>query len=1110
MRVLLIIIGIFYTTSLWAQHSKEEVRINQLFNFGWKFKWGEVTNAHQLAFDDNDWRKLDLPHDFQFEQPWDETASRGRGFKALGVGWYRKAFQADPSWIGRRILLDFEGIMLTGEVWLNGKKIGGTDYGYLGFESDITDMIKYDTKNVVAVRASTEGGSRWYTGGGLFRDVHLVVKDTISIARNGIFITTPTISDQHAEVSVQVEVEGIKNKQYELEIQTKIFSPEGKQIAETKALVPQKYRRATLEIPLPKVDISNPKLWSCETPHLYSAEVALILNGKMIDKLTERFGIRTIEFSKEYGLKLNGKKIFLKGAANHHDLGAVGVAAYETAIVRMMDKLKAFGFNHIRTSHNPYSKSFMKIADEKGILVVDELYDKWSNTIAWAGSKPWTEIWYKNLIEWIKRDRNHPSVILWSFGNELQFQEERCGFPTNDWGVTTYRILDVLAKRYDPTRKTTVAMYPARANGIVKHDPDFRIEENIVPPELATVTEVTSFNYCWDDYQKYLKHAPDMIIYQSEAVTNELVAPYFGMDRDRMVGLAYWGAIEYWGESNSWPKKGWNYSFFNHSLEPYPQAYLMKSIFEDELLVRIGIIDNDSDTLRWNDMVVGQNKISSHWNREAGKKYNIVTYTNADEVELLVNGKSIGVQPNTTDFKKRNIISWKDVPYTAGKITAIARKGGKIVTQDELQTTGKAVALKIETENAAWKADGMDLQYVKVYAVDSKGRKVPDATGEVTFDVSGAARIIAVDNGDHISDDLFAGNRKVLHNGFAMAILRSEQTAGTVKLKVTVAGLKGVEKMTLFTSAPAQKQTVIRPGEIWPDTKGNHIQAHGGGITQIKDTYYWYGEARAQDQDPDKRYVGCYSSKDLTNWKSEGNVLVMSNPDTLASNWVLERPKVFYNKKTKKYVMYVHIDVNYKLAQVGIAVSDKPTGPFEYVRRFRPLGYESRDIGQFIDDDGKAYLIFEDRPNGGFRIARLSEDYMDVEKNMSLVKARIEGGAIVNYNGLYYCIGSGLTGWKPNPNKYATATSLEGPWTEFKDLAPAETNTYGAQSSMLVKVVGSKKTTVLFLGDIWKPDTQWDSRYLWMPLEIGNGKLWLPTPQPFTLNIKTGETTLVD
>ncbi|POY41185.1 beta-galactosidase [Flavobacterium alvei] len=793
-RILSIIIVFCCTTFLFAQSNKEDVRINQLFNFGWKFKAGEIANAQDLTFDDSSWRKLDLPHDFQFEQPWNKEANRGRGFKDLGVGWYRKTFKADASWSGKQVLLDFEGIMLHGEVWLNGKKIGGTSYGYLGFESNVSDLIKYDADNVVAVRSSTEGGSRWYTGGGLFRDVHLVVKDPISISRHGIYITTPKIYSQNAEVKVQVEVAGIKNKEYELEINTKIFSPEGKQVAETKTMAPKKSNLVEVEVPLPSVNISNPQLWSCETPNLYSAEVTLVVNGKVVDKLTEKFGIRTIEFSKEFGLKLNGKKVFLKGVANHHDLGAVGAAAHETSIARMMDQLQAFGFNHIRTSHNPYSESFFKLADEKGILVVDELYDKWGSIQAWAGSAKWNDIWYDNVKEWIKRDRNHPSVIMWSFGNELQFQEERWNWTTTDWGVTTYRLMDVVAKRYDSTRKTTVAMYPARAGGIIRANPDFRIKENIIPPELATVTEIASFNYTWEDYQEYLKHAPDMIVYQSEAVTNELAAPYFGMDRDKMVGLAYWGGIEYWGESQGWPRKGWNYSFFNHAMEPFPQAWLTKSIFTDEPLVYIGIVDNEGESKMWNDQMVGQKVISAHWNRTEGSKYNLYTYTNADEVELFVNGKSIGVQKNSTEVKKRNTIYWKDVPYAAGKITAIARKGGKEVARHELVTTGKAVALKIETENANWKADGMDLQYVKVYAVDSKGNKVPTATGEITFDVNGAASIIAVDNGDHLSDDLFGGNKKKLYKGFAMAILRSGQKAGTVKLKVSAAGLKGVEK----------------------------------------------------------------------------------------------------------------------------------------------------------------------------------------------------------------------------------------------------------------------------------------------------------------------------
>jgi hypothetical protein len=310
----------------------------------------------------------------------------------------------------------------------------------------------------------------------------------------------------------------------------------------------------------------------------------------------------------------------------------------------------------------------------------------------------------------------------------------------------------------------------------------------------------------------------------------------------------------------------------------------------------------------------------------------------------------------------------------------------------------------------------------------------------------------------------------------------------------------------VFASGFAQKRTIIQPGEVWPDDRGKHIQAHGGGIIKIGKTYYWFGEDRSQDQDSTFRYVSCYASKDLTNWTFRNQVLKISDPENFGPRWVCERPKVFYNAKTEKFVMYMHIDDrSYKVARVGIALCDKVDGDYRYVKSFRPLEQESRDIGQFIDDDGTAYLIFEDRPAKGFHIARLSADYLNVEKDMCLIKAPLEGGAIVHYNGLYYAVGSALTGWRPNPNKYATATSLEGPWTEFKDIAPPETNTCSSQSTMMLKVTGKKSTTVIFMADQWKPRTQWDSRYLWMPLEIGDGKLWLPEPKPWELNVNTGE-----
>jgi hypothetical protein len=307
----------------------------------------------------------------------------------------------------------------------------------------------------------------------------------------------------------------------------------------------------------------------------------------------------------------------------------------------------------------------------------------------------------------------------------------------------------------------------------------------------------------------------------------------------------------------------------------------------------------------------------------------------------------------------------------------------------------------------------------------------------------------------------------------------------------------------------------IKPGEIWPDDRGKHIQAHGGGIIKLGDTWYWFGEDRSQDNDPTKRYVACFSSTDLVHWKFRNQVLKTSDPENLGPRWLLERPKVFYNAKTKKFVMYMHIDAptdpkdpkgsRYALARVGVAVCDTVDGDYKYVRSFRPLGLESRDIGQFIDDDGSAHLIFESRPTNGFYIAKLSDDYLDVEKEVCFIHAPLEGGALVNYQGLYYMIGSAMTAWKPNANKYATASKLEGPWSEFKDIAPPETDTYNSQSTMMLKVAGSKTTSVIFMGDIWRPKTHWDSHYLWMPLEIGDGKLWLPEPKPWTIDVRTGE-----
>jgi hypothetical protein len=308
------------------------------------------------------------------------------------------------------------------------------------------------------------------------------------------------------------------------------------------------------------------------------------------------------------------------------------------------------------------------------------------------------------------------------------------------------------------------------------------------------------------------------------------------------------------------------------------------------------------------------------------------------------------------------------------------------------------------------------------------------------------------------------------------------------------------------TSAPAG---TVRSGEVWPDNRGQHIQAHGGGILKLGDTFYWFGEDRSTNNPRGLRCVSCYASTNLTDWTFRNQVLKLTN--SAETGRILERPKVFYNARTKKFVMYMHIDGplpgesgGYQMARVGVATCDTIDGNYQFLKSFRPLGHESRDIGQFIDDDGTAYLISEDRPNG-FHIYQLSDDYLSVDKDVCLLTNHLEGGALVHYDGLYYVIGSHLSGWRANPNIYATAKSLAGPWSAFREIAPESANTFGSQSTMLLEVAGTKTNSVIFMGDIWKPKTLWDSRYLWMPLEIGGGNLRLPEPREWTIDVKTGE-----
>lgn len=764
-----------------------------LWNFDWEFSTkivnGKLVNG----------KFIDLPHDFQFEQPWTKDGGGARGFKPMCEGWYRKTFVADNAWKGLSVKLDFGGIIYFGDVYLNGEKIASTEYGYVGLEADLTKHLKWGEENEVKVYASTgkKGGSRWYTGGGLFRDVYMTLENPTHIARHGVAVRSEKVivkseKSAAAQINIQTEVTGWQG--HDVSIKARVLDADGKVVGTTEGRMPKYTHHTTEEVQLPVVQLPDAHLWSLDNPYLYSADVLVYDGTMLVDSVREQFGIRTLEFSPDYGFKLNGKKIFLQGNAGHHDLGALGAACYDRAIERMMLQLKAFGYNTIRCSHNPYSESFTKIADRVGMLVVDELTDKWGGY--WGGRQPFTVLWPGLIKEWVTRDRNSPSVILWSLGNELQNREDWTGYAgLNDWGVTMYRIMDPVVKRFDPTRKTTVAMFPARAGAITHREKTYK--EYTMPPELAQVTDVASLNYQSAWYGDFKKHCPDLNIFQSEAETSNWLTAYYNMDREHSIGMAYWGSIEYWGESNGWPKKGWNFSFFDHTMQPYPTAWLVKSAFcEDQPVVRIGVLDaKGSESVSWNDIQVGQTTMLSHWNYPEGSKQRVYVFTNAPQAELFLNGKSLGIKPNDGKGNMQHVITW-DVDYEPGTLLAIARNNeGKEVARHEMQTAGKAVKLKIEEEVDDWCADGMDLQYLNVFAVDSKGRIVPDYDGELSVSVEGAATLLALDNGDHYTNELFTGiNTKKMRGGRMQVILRSKREPGKVQVRAISGKFKATYK----------------------------------------------------------------------------------------------------------------------------------------------------------------------------------------------------------------------------------------------------------------------------------------------------------------------------
>lgn len=765
-------------------------------DFGWSFQYEGSDSTFTV----------DLPHDYLIGRPWeaptkeempdnsDQAANfrsrlSARAFKEPVGGRYRLDFFVGEELKGRRVLLDFEGIMLTGNATLNGHPAGETHYGYLGFDSDVSKILRYGETNTLTVEARTgePQNSRWYTGGGLYRPVKLIATSPdLYFERHGLWVTTPAVSGEEAKVVVNLETRSRTKDPYFL-ADIELRGPKGEVAFARRDTVRVNRKWKHRDYALDTITLPRPALWDVDNPARYTASVALRRPGKGAaeDSLAVKFGIRTAEFSPEFGFKLNGKKLLLKGIANHHTLGALGAAAYPRAIEKRLRMLKEFGFNHVRTSHNPYSEEFLNLCDSLGIIVVDELYDKWLRQYA-GGEREWTAQWQEDIPEWIRRDRNHPSVVLWSLGNELQGYSN---LPFNDWGVTAYRLQKLLLERYDRTRKVTVAMHPRYRS----------IETDSLPAPLVGETDVASYNYRYMYFPGDGRRFAWMTFYQSEASRAAMGQNFFEPDSDKVVGLAYWGMIDYLGESAGWPAKGWTQGVFDISLRPKPQAWLVKSMFSAEPAIRIGVNDAKGETYIWNDEPMSRASLVDHWNFQRGDTLSVEVFSNADEVELRSNGRSLGRRSNRVEQPaERNKFRWDSVSYRPGQLEAVGYFDGKPLARHAVETAGRPVRLVVEADDdLPWLADGRDLKHVRVRAVDSKGRVVPTADFPVELSLEGPATIAALDNGDMYTSELHTPRTPTtashrLHRGELLVILRSapDSAGAEVTLRATAPGLR--------------------------------------------------------------------------------------------------------------------------------------------------------------------------------------------------------------------------------------------------------------------------------------------------------------------------------
>ncbi len=773
------------------------------FDAAWKFHLGDVTGAQATTFNDTSWTALNVPHDWSISQPFEQNspAGSGGGYLGGGVGWYRKTFTLPSSSSGQRVIVQFDGTYMDSTVYMNGTQICARPYGFISYECDFTSSAKSGGSNVLAVRLNNQQpSSRWYSGSGIFRHTWLKTVNSVRVAYTGTQVSTPQVSATSATVNLSVTLQNDGSSAQSATVASSILDSTGTQVT-TGSSMPTMIGSATNGTPgtatvTQTMTVSNPKIWSLTSPTLYSVVTAVAVGGAVIDTYTTSFGIRTFAFDANNGFTLNGESVKLNGTCNHNDLGALGAAVNTRAIEKRLQMLKDMGANALRTSHNPPAPEFLDIADRLGFLVMDEAFDCWDqgkNTYDYG--RFFNQWGTTDIGAMVMRDRNHPSIIIWSIGNEIP----------DDNNATVAGSLITAVKAKDTTRVIGQAFAAASPGAAV-----------------APLEGVVGLNYAPYVYNSLHSSNPTWKFFASESSSAvrsrgiyELPVTSNILTSSTNQCSSYDNSVVSWGTSaeGSWKSVNTSnfiagefiWTGFDYIGEPTPYGWPSKSSY-------FGAIDTagfPKDIYyfyqsRWNysgpTMVHITPMDWTSWT--AGESVPVYVYSNADSVELFLNGTSLGsknVDPKPADANSGHL-QWS-VTFATGTLEAKATKGGAVVATDTVQTAGAAAAVSLTVDRAAIAADGLDLAYVEADVVDSKGVLVPQAGNEITFSVTGPGALVGVDDGDSINHESYKGTSHAAFSGKALAIVQATTTPGMVTVQAT-SGTLTAGKASFATSGP--------------------------------------------------------------------------------------------------------------------------------------------------------------------------------------------------------------------------------------------------------------------------------------------------------------------